>query len=90
MFRSGECCRINQTLDEELEEFSQRKLDKVYPYLILTLCDEKVREDNALRNRALLVLIGISLEGQRCVLATDLAGTPCRLCGNADCAKLNV
>ena len=34
-FSASTISRINQTLDEELEKFAQRKLEEAYPYLIL-------------------------------------------------------
>jgi transposase-like protein len=72
-FSASTISRINQTLDEELEKFSQRRLEEAYPYLILDARYEKVREDGAIRSRAVLVAIGINWEGRRCVLAVDLA-----------------
>ena len=72
-FSASTISRINKTLDEELEKFSQRKLDEAYPYLILDARYEKVREDGAIRSRAVLVAIGINWEGRRSVLAVDLA-----------------
>jgi putative transposase len=72
-FSASTISRIHQTLDEELEKFAQRKLDEAYPYLILDARYEKVREDGAIRSRAVLVAIGINWEGRRSVLAVDLA-----------------
>jgi putative transposase len=72
-FSASTISRVNQTLDEELEKFSQRKLEEAYPYLILDARYEKVREDGAIRSRAVLVAIGIDWEGRRNVLAVDLA-----------------
>ena len=72
-FSASTISRINQTLDEELEKFAQRKLEEAYPYLILDARYEKVREDGAIRSRAVLVAIGIDGEGRRNVLAVDLA-----------------
>jgi putative transposase len=72
-FSASTISRVNQTLDEELEKFSQRKLEEAYPYLILDARYEKVREDGAIRSRAVLVAIGIDGEGRRNVLAVDLA-----------------
>ena len=63
-FSASTISRINQTLDEELEKFSQRKLEEAYPYLILDARYEKVREDGAIRSRAVLVAIGINWKGQ--------------------------
>lgn len=72
-FSASTISRVNQTLDGELEKFSQRKLEEAYPYLILDARYEKVREDGAIRSRAVLVAIGINWEGRRNVLAVDLA-----------------
>jgi putative transposase len=72
-FSASTISRINKTLDEELEKFAQRRLEEAYPYLILDARYEKVREDGAIRSRAVLVAIGINWEGRRSVLAVDLA-----------------
>lgn len=65
--------RLNQSLDEELERFAQRRLEEPYPYLILDARYEKVREDGVIRSQAVLVAIGIDWEGRRNVLAVELA-----------------
>jgi putative transposase len=72
-FSASTISRINQNLDEELEKFATRRLEEAYPYLILDARYEKVREDGAIRSRAVLVAIGINWEGRRSVLAVDLA-----------------
>src|SRR3954451_9702674 len=72
-FSSSTVSRIVAKLDEELDKFSRRRLDEAYPYLILDARYEKVREDGAIRSRAVLVAIGINWEGRRSVLAVDLA-----------------
>jgi putative transposase len=94
-FSASTISRVNQTLDEELEKFAQRKLEEAYPYLILDARYEKVREDGAIRSRAVLVAIGINWEGRRNVLAVDLANreshsswkTSCWNSANVVCAK---
>ena len=72
-FSASTLSRINQSLDEELEKFATRRLEEAYPYLILDARYEKVREDGAIRSRAVLVAIGINGEGRRSGLAVDLA-----------------
>jgi transposase-like protein len=62
-----------QKLDEELEQFAQRRLEEEYPYVILDARYEKVREEGAVRSQAVLVAIGINRDGRRCVLAVELA-----------------
>jgi transposase-like protein len=72
-FSSSTISRATQALDEELEKFATRKLDEVYPYLVLDARYEKVREDGVIGSRAVLVALGINEEGRRCVLGVDLA-----------------
>jgi putative transposase len=72
-FSSSTVSRAVQTLDEELQKFSQRPLEDPYPYLVLDARYEKVREDGAIRSQAVLVAIGIDWEGRRNVLAVELA-----------------
>jgi putative transposase len=72
-FSASTISRINQSLDEELEKFAQRRLEEAYPYLILDARYEKVRQDSVIQTRAVMVAIGINEDGRRCVLAVELA-----------------
>jgi putative transposase len=72
-FSAGTISRINEHLDEELAKFASRGLEEAYPYLVLDARYEKVREDGVIRSRAVLIAIGISGEGRRCVLAVEMA-----------------
>ena len=66
---SGIVCK----LDEQLEQFAGRVLEEPYPYLILDARYERVRDNGAIRSRAVQVAIGIDWEGRRQVVAVDLA-----------------
>jgi transposase-like protein len=72
-FSAAAISAINKGLDEALQKFAQRSLEEPYPYLILDARYEKVREAGVIRSRAVLVAIGINGEGQRQVLAVELA-----------------
>jgi putative transposase len=72
-FSAATVSRINQSLDEELAKFANRRLEEEYPYLVLDARYEKVREDGVIRSQAVQVAIGINWEGRRCVLAVELA-----------------
>jgi putative transposase len=72
-FSASTISTINKGLDEALERFAQRPLEEAYPYLILDARYEKVREAGVIRSLAVLIAIGINWEGQRQVLAVDLA-----------------
>jgi transposase-like protein len=72
-FSASAISAINKGLDAALERFATRRLDEAYPYLILDARYEKVREDGVIAHRAVLIAIGINWEGQRQVLAVELA-----------------
>jgi transposase-like protein len=72
-FSAATISRVVQTLDEELAQFARRPLPAEYPYLILDARYEKVRQDGVIRSQAVLVAIGVNGDGQREVLAVELA-----------------
>ncbi len=65
--------RLSKSLDEQLQAFSKRKLTEPYPYLILDARYERIRDHGAIRHHAVLVAIGINLDGKREVLAIELS-----------------
>lgn len=64
---------IVKNLDGQLKCFAQRELEEPFPYLIVDARYEKVRENGAIRSRAVLIAIGIDWDGRRQVLGVDLA-----------------
>lgn len=72
-FSASAISAINKGLDASLARFAQRQLDESYPYLILDARYEKVREAGVITHQAVLIAIGINWEGQRQVLAVELA-----------------
>lgn len=72
-FSASSISAINKGLDEALARFANRHLEEAHPYLILDARYEKVREAGVIRSLAVLVAIGINWEGQRQVLAVELA-----------------
>ncbi|MDA8018224.1 MAG: IS256 family transposase [Thermoanaerobaculia bacterium] len=64
---------INKKLDVQLKAFAERRLEEPYAYLILDARYERVREDGAIRCRAVQIAIGINEDGRRCILAVELA-----------------
>jgi len=72
-FSASTVSRVTKQLDKSLEEFAERPLEEDYPYVVLDARYEKVRENNVVRSRAVLVAIGINWDGRRCVLAVELA-----------------
>lgn len=72
-FSASAVSAIVHKLDDQLEQFASRVLEEPYPYLVLDARYERVRENGAIRSRAVLVAIGIDWEGRRQVLGVDLA-----------------
>ena len=77
-FSASAISEINKTLDEQLEQFSQRKLEEDYPYLILDARYERVRQNGTIDPQAVLIALGINGEGRRCVLAVEVANRQSR------------
>lgn len=77
-FSASTISRLNKNLDAKLARFAERRLDKPYPYLILDARYERVREDGIVRKRAVLVAIGVDLEGKRHILGVELANRESR------------
>ncbi len=72
-FSASTVSELNKKLDVELERFACRRLEEEYPYVILDARYEKVRENGVVRNRAVLVAIGIDWQGRRRVIGVELA-----------------
>jgi putative transposase len=77
-FSASTISQINKGLDESLARFATRPLEDEYPYLILDARYEKVRVDAVIQSQAVLVAIGVNWEGQRQVLAVELANRESR------------
>ncbi len=72
-FSASTISRINAKLDADLKRFAERPLEGLFPYLILDARYEKVREDGGVRNRAVLIAVGVDAAGRRQVLDVELA-----------------
>lgn len=72
-FSASSISAITARLDEQLEQFSRRKLEQEMPYVILDARYERVREGGVIVSRAILIALGIDWEGRRQVLAVEYA-----------------
>ncbi len=77
-FSASTISRLNKQLDGKLKAFHRRRLEEKYAYLMLDARYERVREGGVVRSRAVLIAIGINLEGHRCVLGAQLANRESR------------
>jgi putative transposase len=77
----------NKRLDGELERFARRGLEEEYPYVVLDARYERVREAGVVKNRAVLVAIGIDWQGRRRVIGVELANRErARAVGRSSCS----
>lgn len=69
---SGQVSRIAKVLDEEVEQFRNRRLG-YFPYLYLDARYERVREGGHVRDFAILIATGINAKGKREVLGFSVS-----------------
>ena len=69
----SEVSRLCATLDEEVEAFQKRKLDKAYPYLWLDALYLKVRDGRHVVSKATLIAYGVNESGEREVIGVEVA-----------------
>ena len=69
---SSQVSKATALLDADLEKWRNRPLGQT-PYLVLDARYEKVRQDGAVRSCAVLVAIGVTADGKRCILGTSVS-----------------
>jgi transposase-like protein len=69
----SEVSRMSAVLDGQVEEFRQRPLTRVFPYVFLDALYIKVREGQHVVSKAVLVAYGVAETGERDVLGCAVA-----------------
>ena len=72
-FSKDQVSRMAKMLDDELEQWRSRKLNKAYPYLVVDARYEHVRVDGQVESEGVLSVVGVDENGYREVLSTLLA-----------------
>ena len=67
----GQVSNMTRELNEQVNAFRNRRLEKVYPVLLVDALYEKIRYDNKVINMAVEVVIGIDTAGKRDILAIE-------------------
>lgn len=67
--------RICQELDDEGRAFRERAIEVETPYVWLDALYEKARDGGHVRSTAVVIAIGVTAEGTRTVLGTDVGNT---------------
>nr|WP_187647922.1 transposase [Nitrosophilus labii] len=69
---ASQVSQINKGLDEQVEEFRNRPLQKEYPNARVDALYEKVRDyEGRVVSTAIMIAYGVTLEGKREVLAIE-------------------
>ena len=64
---------LSQQLDEEIQRWRERPLERSYPYLVVDARYEKVRRGGQVVSQGVLLVVGISPEGYREILGVWVA-----------------
>ena len=67
--------RLAKQLDEDLARWRNRRLVEPYPYLIVDARYERVRQNERIESLGVLVIIGVSGNGQRDIIGVTVANT---------------
>ena len=71
----SEVSRICKGLDEVVQEFRNRPLDRQYPYVWLDALYLKVRQNHRIVNLSVVIAIGVNELGERELLGFELGGS---------------
>jgi transposase-like protein len=74
-FSKSTVSRLSADLDEELEAWRNRPLEKAYPYLVVDARYEHVRIDGRVTSQGVLIVKGVREDGYREILAVMVADT---------------
>lgn len=78
-FSKSTVSKLCQGLDEAVQAFRNRPLQKHYPFIMVDAMYVKVREGGRVQSKAFLIAIGVDEEGYREVLGFDLWDTETEL-----------
>ena len=68
---ASQVSEINKGLDEMVATFRTRRLEAEYPVLWIDALYERIRDNNQTKNKAIMVVKGINLEGMQQILAVE-------------------
>ncbi len=71
-FSASTVSNFARELDEILETWRKRKLEKEYPYLIIDAQFEDIREGGIVRSKAVMIVLGIDNKGYRDIISVEI------------------
>jgi len=74
-FSAGTVSQLTKELDEELEAWRNRPLEKEYPYLMIDARYEHVRMDHRVQSWAVLIVKGVGRDGKREILGIETSNS---------------
>jgi len=72
-FSKSTVSRLAKDLDEQVQAWAERPLQREYPFLMLDAMQLKVRRQKAVRSTTAMLAVGISEDGQREILGLEMA-----------------
>ncbi|MCS4048034.1 transposase-like protein [Salinibacter ruber] len=72
-FSKSTVSRLAKDLDEQVQAWAERPLQREYPFLMLDAMQLKVRRQKAVRSTTAMIAVGISEDGQREILGIEMA-----------------
>lgn len=72
-FKRSTVSDLAKQLDAQVEAWSERPLEGLYPFLVVDAMQIKVRRDEAVRPTSVLIAIGVNAEGYREILGIHVA-----------------
>jgi putative transposase len=68
---ASQVSQINKGLDEQVEAFRNRPLQKEYPFIYVDALYEKIRSNKRVVSTAMMIAYGVGMDGKREVLAIE-------------------
>jgi transposase-like protein len=68
---ASQVSQINKGLDEQVEAFRNRPLQKEYPFIYVDALYEKIRSNKRVISTAMMIAYGVGMDGKREVLAIE-------------------
>lgn len=72
-FSKSQVSALAQKLDEEVRQWRERPIEKVFPYLMIDARYEKIRRGGEVISQGVLIAVGVSQDGYREVLGVWVA-----------------
>lgn len=74
-FSKSTVSKLCKELDSIVQEFKNRPLDRIYPFIMVDAMYVKAREEHRVRSKALMIALGINEDGRKEIIGFDVCET---------------